>query len=567
MLDERNFSFLPIMRTRPMTSRTRLAFIALALALPSGVSAQAADSLSARVDSILMRWSAPDRPFCAVGVARDGQTVLQRGYGMANLEYDVAITPATIFETGSVAKQFTAASIVLLAMDGKLSLSDDVRKYIPELPDYGKSITIRHLLNHTSGLRDWFTLVELAGRPAGTYVWSNEEILERVVRQRALNFAPGAEYMYSNSGYVALAIIVARVSGMPLAEFARTRIFEPLGMTHTRHRDDMNRIVKGRATAYAMTPGIGLRTDMPMMTAHGGGGLLTTVGDLLKWNENFVTGTVGGRALIDSLQRKGRLTSGREISYALGLTIGTYRTTPEVSHSGSTAGYQTYLTRFPDKRVSVALLCNLATVNTNSLVHQIADVYLGDLPPSGGALRFATGAALSADQLAAMSGAWFSERTKELVRLTVKEAGLVIDGSPAAVTPSSETRAAMGSGTELIFETSTGERVMRRITSAGDTTLFTATRSAPQTVALLRTFAGRYSNDENETHWTVAVDRDRLTVSSRSREIRVMTNQFADVYRMPMGLVRFTRDPAGRVDGLELYAGRVRSVRFVKEER
>src|SRR5688572_5878289 len=260
----------------------------------------------ARVDSIFSAFTTAT-PGCAVGVSRHGRTVLAKAYGMANLEYDVPLTTESIIEAGSVAKQFTAAAVLLLAQQGKLSIDDQVRKHIPELPDYGAPLTIRHMINHTSGLRDWGTVAAVEGWPRGSRVHTHDHVLDIVTRQRSLNFRPGSEYLYSNTGYNLLAIIVQRVSGRAFADFTRTEIFEPLGMARTSWRDDYTRVVKGRATAYSPTRN-GFRLNMPFENVHGNGGLLTTVEDLLRWSANFDRGQVGGPALLREQLRAGRLT-------------------------------------------------------------------------------------------------------------------------------------------------------------------------------------------------------------------------------------------------------------------
>jgi CubicO group peptidase (beta-lactamase class C family) len=247
--------------------------------------AQPAANPDARVDRIFAKWTS-ETPGCAVGVAVDGKPALTRGYGMADLEHDVSIRPETIFEAGSVSKQFTAASVLLLARDGKLSLDDPVRQYIPELPEYPTTFTVRHMLHHTSGLRDWGSVAAIAGWPRTTRVHTHAHVLEIVHRQRALNFTPGTRWSYSNTGFNLAAIIVERVSRMSFQDFTRTRLFAPLGMAHTSWRDDYTHILKGRAIAYSSRDGV-FHTDMPFENVYGNGGLLTTVGDLLKWNGHF----------------------------------------------------------------------------------------------------------------------------------------------------------------------------------------------------------------------------------------------------------------------------------------
>jgi len=353
-----------------------LAVIA-ALLMAAGLSASQTVGTTvdqAKVDAVFARWTSAT-PGCAVGVGLGGRPVLQKAYGMADLEHDVPNRAETIFEAGSVSKQFTAMAVLLLAAEGKLSIDDPVRKYIPELPDYGTPLLIRHMLTHTSGLRDWGSLTGIAGWPRGTRVHTHAHVIEILSKQRALNFTPGTRYSYSNSGYNLAAVIVARVSGMPFADFSQKRIFQPLGMTHTSWRDDYTRVVKDRAIAYSGA-GTTLRQDMPFEDVHGNGGLLTTVGDLLKWNENFVAPKVGDTALVALQQTVGKFPSGVNQTYAAGLMLGVYKGVAEVSHSGSTAGYRAFLTRFPQQRVSVAVLCNAGSADATAAAHAVSDLYL-----------------------------------------------------------------------------------------------------------------------------------------------------------------------------------------------
>jgi CubicO group peptidase (beta-lactamase class C family) len=296
---------------------------------------------------------------------------------MADLEHDVANSAATIFEAGSVSKQFTAAAVLMLAKDGRIGLDDPVQKYIPELRDYGAPLTIRHLLTHTSGLRDWGSLAGIAGMPRGARVYTHGHVVDILSRQVALNFVPGTKWSYSNSGYNLAAVIVARVSGMSFAEFSRTRVFQPIGLTHTSWRDDFTRVVPGRAIAYATAPGNRYAQDMPFENVHGNGGLLTTVGDLLNWNEALATGPLSGPALADQQQTMATLPDGRALHYGFGVFRGDYKGVPEVYHSGATAGYRAFLTYYPSARLSVAVLCNAANANATQLTRAVSDLYLG----------------------------------------------------------------------------------------------------------------------------------------------------------------------------------------------
>jgi CubicO group peptidase (beta-lactamase class C family) len=491
-----------------------------------------------------------------VGVARDGQLVLARAWGMADLEHDVPNTPETVFEAGSVSKQFTAAAIVLLAQQGRLSLDDDVRRYVPEVPQYGATIRIRHLLNHTSGLRDWGVVEDIAGWPRGTRTYTHAHVLDIVGRQRALNFPPGSQYLYSNTGYNLLAIIVARVSGMPFAQFTRERIFQPLGMMHTQWRDDYTRVVKGRAVAYEVGGDSAPHQQMPFENVHGNGGLLTTVGDLLRWDRNFVTGQVGGRALADEMQRQGVLTGGRRIEYAEGLVITRHRGVAEVSHSGATAGYRAWLAHYPAHNLAVAVLCNAAEARTGTLGRRVADLYL----PAAARASAPTPAAVPAPVLSARAGLYRDRRTSEPLRLAFTQGRLEMDGTP--LVPLSLTRFQLpNAAVEFAAAPASAPATLRIIGTDGDTLAFDPVAEwAPARPA---EFAGEYRSDEAEVTFTVAVENGGLVMRRRPGTRMKLSPEYADAFTTPDGwVVRFSRTPAGRVNGFGLWVDRVRDLRF-----
>jgi CubicO group peptidase (beta-lactamase class C family) len=414
--------------------------VAAALAIqPAATSSQNATGIETGVDRIFARWtsSTASTPGCAVGASVRGMRPLARAYGMADLEHDIRNEPETIFEAGSVSKQFTAAAVLLLARDGKLSLDDPARKYIPELPDYGTPLTVRHMLTHTSGLRDWGSVAAIGGWPRTSRVHTHAHVLDIVSRQKALNFTPGTHWSYSNTGYNLAAVIVSRVSGMSFAEFTRTRIFEPLGMRNTSWRDDFTRIVKRRAIAYSQEQD-GFHAEMPFENVHGNGGLLTTVGDLLKWNENFLSPKVGDHAFVKEQQTPGRFTDGRVHDYALGLMIGTYKGMREVSHSGSTAAYRAFLTRFPDQGVSVAVLCNASTGNATQYAHAVADLYFGNRPEqtrSAAASQAAEGAKTAPfhptnEHLEKLAGTYVSDEAETTFIVAIEGGSLALKQRP-----------------------------------------------------------------------------------------------------------------------------------------
>src|SRR4051812_22947899 len=340
------------------------------------------DDANAQVDKVFADLQKPGSPGCALAVLKNGHTVYGKGYGLASVELNAPITPQTIFDLGSTSKQFTAASILLLEQEGKLSVNDDVRKYIPELPDYSKStgrpITILHLLNHTSGLRDYLSLLQLSGANIDS-VTTDDDALALIIRQKALNFPPGSDWVYSNTGYFLLSVIVKRVSGMTLREFASRSIFQPLEMTHTNFRDDHTMLIPGRALAYDPGDKGAYKLDVSYFEQLGDGAVHTSVEDLAKWDENFYSARVGGKPLIDRLQEPGKLTSGKVLDYAKGLFIQETRGLHTVRHGGAWGGYRAELLRFPEQHFSVVCLCNVGNARPSKRADRVAEIFLGSL--------------------------------------------------------------------------------------------------------------------------------------------------------------------------------------------
>ena len=386
------------------------------------------------IDAIFSKWNNAT-PGCAVGVAVRGKPVLMKAYGMADLEHDVPNTPDTVFESGSVAKQFTAMAILLLVEDGRLSLDDQVRKHIPELPDYGVPLTIRHMLTHTSGLRDWGSIAAIAGAPRTTREYTHAHVLEIVSRQKALNFPPGSHWSYSNTGFNLAAIIVDRVSGMSFAEFSKRRIFQPLGMTGTSWRDDHQQIVKGRAIAYSTTSA-GYQIEMPFENVHGNGGLLTTVGDLLKWNENYVQPRIGTAALVAEQQKVGKFNDGKDLDYALGLYVRPLMEgVKNIYHSGSTAGYRAHLNRLPDSHTSVAVLCNGSDGDATNAANYVSRLYLGKPIGSvvGGITRGIATQPWGPKNLDEFAGEYWSDEAETKLTAIVDKGRLVLRRRPGTL--------------------------------------------------------------------------------------------------------------------------------------
>jgi len=387
-----------------------------------------------KIDKIFAEWNKPTSPGCALGVVQDGRFVYEHGYGMANLDYDIPNSPKLVYYVGSDSKQFTAASIALLALDGKISLDDDIRKYIPEMPDYGTPITISHLIHHTSGIRDIYTLMSLGGLRLED-VFSDSEEIALIARQKELNFKPGDDYLYSNSGYFLLAEVVKRVTGKSLRDFADERIFQPLGMTHTHFHDDPGHIMKGRAMSYESDGKGGYRISyLQNFDKIGAGGLYTTVEDLRKWDENFYTHKVGGDTLQKIIHTRAVLNRGDTIVYAFGNNVTTYRGLRVDEHGGALMGYKAEILRFPDQHFSVLATCNLGSINPQALAEQVAEVYLaskmGPRPERQMAGRRDRAVALaaqpSAAELSPYAGDYYSSEVDAVYHLAVVDGALVL---------------------------------------------------------------------------------------------------------------------------------------------
>lgn len=357
----------------------RVSLLALTLPLAAALAHAQSPLPDPRIDRIFAAWDRADSPGCNVGVVQDGRFVYQRGYGMANLDYDIPNDPRLVYYVGSVSKQFTAAAIALLALDGRISLDDDIRKYFPEMPAYARPITVRQMVHHTSGIRDIYGIMDLAGKRLED-VFTDAEALALIARQKETNFAPNDDYLYSNSGYFLLGQLVKRVTGMSLRAFADERIFRPLGMTDTHFHDDPGHIMKRRAMSYEPGPGgRGYRISyIQNFDKIGAGGLYTTMADLLKWDTNYYTHTVGGDAFQRLVHTRAVLNRGDTLTYAFGNNVSRYRGLRITEHSGALMGYKAELLRFPDQKFSVILLCNYGPIDPLPLAQAVAEVFLED---------------------------------------------------------------------------------------------------------------------------------------------------------------------------------------------
>ncbi len=393
-------------------------------------------AVAARVDKLFAQWDKPDSPGCALGIVKDGRLIYKRGYGMANLDYNIPISSKSVFEIQSMAKQFTAMSILLLAKQGKISLDDEIQKYLPEVPRYQSPITIRHLIHHTSGIRNHWDLHELAGMRGEDVHLTDDDFLGLIARQKELNFKTGEEYVYSNSGYFLLSLIVKRVSGKSLRQFADENIFKPLGMNNTHFHDDRNLVVRNRVTGYLPRSSGGFSLALTNLESVGDGGLFTSVEDLFLWDQNFYNNKLGGGAdLISEYLSTGTLNNGEKVNYAFGVAFGAYKGLKNVGHGGGGGGFRTAMNRFSEQNFSIICLCNAGdNVNQNRLANQVADIFLADQFKKGAGTVSETAAATSAiisipeQELASLAGLYFDPITEStILRFFMKDGKLMVD--------------------------------------------------------------------------------------------------------------------------------------------
>lgn len=550
----------------PMHRQTRIAIVLLVASV--GAASLQAQS-NPRVDSIFAAFDKRDSPGCAVSVVDSGRTVFEKGYGMASLEHDVPITPSSAFYAASVSKQFTAFAVAMLAQQGKLSLDDDIRKWIPEVPSFGKTITVRNLIHHTSGLRDYFGLLGMTGWPSDGPV-TEARFLDLVSRQKALNFDPGSRHLYSNTGYVLLSILVKRVSGKSLREYADQEIFGPLGMTNSHFRDDHTALVKNRALAYSPS-GDTWHMDIPGFDVVGDGGLFTTVDDMAKWARNFDDHTVGGDELAARVLTRGRLTSGDSIPYAFGLSHGTYRGQPTIDHGGAYGGYRTQFLRFAAQHFAVITLCNASTAHAAQLSQRVADVYLGDrLAPVTAAAASATASPvrLSREQLARYAGAYWDGKNETLRRIEVRDSTLAIAGTPFVLVPISETtfRVREVNFTLAFAAAHDGSITLEESGAGGDKATYRRVPAPKIDARALAQFAGDYVSDELDVTWRIEPRGGNLVVRLSGVPDVTLQPAFTDAFSSPAGVVRFVRSN-GKVTGLVVGAGRVTGFTFRKASR
>ena len=532
---------------------------------------QPQDVVTARVDKLFEKWNRTDSPGCALSVMKDGHIVYEHGYGMADLDHDVVITPATVFHVASMSKQFTAASIVLLAQQGKLSLDDDVHKYVPELPDFGTPITIRNLIYHTSGLRDQWELLVLAGWRYSLDLITDDDVMWILTRQRELNFKPGDQYMYSNTGYTLLALIVQRVSGVSFREFTTKNIFEPLGMKNTHFRDDHAEIVKNNAYGYEAEKG-GFRISNTNFDTVGATSLHTTVEDLAFWDENFYHPRVGEADFLSHMLERGTLNNGEKLNYAFGLFLGKYKGLPTVDHAGGDAGYRSDLTRFPDQHFSVAVLCNAGDSDPTSITRKIADIYLAQQISSADTTEAPPPIQPTLQQASRIVGLYWDRENDQFVKSYLKDGELraaLSEDQDFKLSLVSEMHfqladVSFGEEVNLTFEPVIHGKTKLLLETSGDQkpAVYEAVEPFTPTSAELSECTGDYVSEELNSVYRIIMQEGKLTLTRMKYKPAPLEPRVRDAFSSSLGTIRFTYDANQHISGFLLNAARIRNLRF-----
>ncbi len=501
----------------------------------------------------------PTTPGAQLAISRNGQVIFSRAWGIADMEHNVPLTTESIIEAGSVSKQFTAASILLLEQQGKLSLSDDVRKYVPEISQYGNTITLRHLMQHTSGIKDWGSVAGIAGWPRSTKTYSNDDALDIISKQKTLNNLPGDEYIYSNSGYNLFAIIVERVSGKSLAEFCRINIFEPVGMKHTEWRNNFKKIVPNRAIAYEKAGNTYL-TNMPNEYAYGNGGLLTTAEDLLTWTHYYMSGKLGTPSLLPKQLAKTALNNGAMNTYAAGLGVDSIRGWRSISHTGATASYRSALVHFPDLGLTIAWLSNSSEFdNGPNMPNAIRDIMVKNIaiaPKRNSPVPYN----VSIDKLKSYTG-WYREpKTATGTKLILRNDTLRTQAGGTLV-PISENVFMQGQ-TRVEIHTTAPRKVL--LISPFDTTVYIAADSAQTDEKSLQEYIGEYWSEEAEAKFIVKMKDGKLIAYRTPSSTITLTPLYKDGFSSSGNNIFIERNKKGKITSMKIYVSRARNVEFKK---
>ena len=553
-----------------MINRFTKTFLILSLMLVFPASAQTDSLYIQKIDSLFIEWSQPNHPGGAVGVMRDGNIIFSRAYGLASLEYLVPNTPGTIFNTGSVSKQFTAMGIVRLEEQGSLSFDDEIHKFLPELPDFGVPITIRHLLHHTSGLRSLHALFALAG-------WrdddsrSNEDLNRIILNQKDLNFTPGSEYLYCNTGYMLMVNIIEGITGENFKDWMKKQIFDPLGMKQTYVEDQYSRVVANNATSYYR------RGDFERAVEYwgyiGSGNMHSTTGDLLKWLSNFETPLKGWESSFKKMQILDPFNNGTPNNYAFGVVVDKHLGERRIQHGGAIGGFRAFVAAYPDKKLNIAILTNFSTGNPGGNADEIAAIILGDPHTDTDQSGAIASIPLSKAALSRFEGKYWDKDGKLVRQIYLKQDTLRYSRSErneSPLIPVGNTvfkMAGAGDGVTVKFETSDEGQQMEFSENGIPSSVFDLVEMTDNGEEVLPDYLGEYYSSEVQTSYSITMEADHIKMYHPRHGVIPLKIEFKDVFsgEWPIGTVEVKRNTEGQVEGIFISNGRVRNAWFEKE--
>ena len=513
-----------------------------------------------QIDKILNRYT-DSTPGAQIAISRGGQVIYSSAKGLADLEHKVPLTVNSVIEVGSVSKQFTAACILLLEQQGKLSLNDDIRKYVPEIPGYGNVIRIKHLLHHTSGLKDWGSIAEISGWPRTTKTYTNEDAFHFMTLQKTLNNKPGDEFIYSNSNYNLMAVIIQRVSGLSLAEYSRKYIFEPAGMTHTEWRDNFRRIVLNRAIAYSRI-GNSYITTMPNENAYGNGGLITNTQDLLKWNNYYLNGKLGSPSLLEKQTAVDTLNNGKVNNYAAGLFIDSTNGWPVIAHNGATAGYRANLEYYPTTDLSITWISNTSHLGFGNIFEMVRNLLVENIKNPPQPVR-AGDVTISRSTFIPYMGLYKEKVTGSALSLFIKADGIYSSRNNEALLPLSDKQLSVGRSTVDFI--SSNPKQFKFTNAAGVVSWYDGADSARTDERSLQDYTGKYYSTETETTIEAILKNGGLIFYRRTGMETVLTPSYKDGFSFPGGEVYFERDKKKQPVQFFISVSRARKVQFIRK--
>ena len=529
------------------------------------------------IDKVFADWNKLDTPGAALGIVKNGKLIYAKGYGMSDLEHDLPITPSSVFYTGSVSKQFVTFAILLLEEEGKLNLDDEIQVYLPDFPKYEAPLTIRHFIHHTCGVRDYLTLMALKGR---SYLDNMEidEVYELIKSQKVLNFSPGDQYLYSNSCYFMLAMIVEKAAGKSIRDFAEEKMFRPLGMKNTLFYDDNRDLIKNKVFSYEKkTEGEGFNNLIMRFDLVGSGGVYSSIEDLLLWDQNFYNNTLGkgGQAIINKMHQEGLLNNGKSSGYAFALNNGTYKGLKTVSHGGSLAGYRAQLMRFPDQSFSVIILANRNDANPTGMSYQVADIILKDdfkekpkkvvkkpvMPTSNSKTEFT---------LKQMTGLYEIQQGVD-AEITIKDGRLNVlqkwNNSSYPIVNINGNIFEIPNNDKFQFIFSNLENDQTQVLTVVQNGNETISKRKEETTLLkinLESYLGNYYSEEIDAVYQLTLHDDALKVKIPNEQPEEIERIDNDKFLFDGIVFRFIKTD-GKITGLFVDAGRVKNLEFIKQ--